>query len=263
MRHSRDMDGPGGCRAGRGAVSGGRAIRQAVVLAGGFGRRMRPLTFSRPKPMVEVHGTPILRHQIDWFAECGVEQVVVAAGHRAQVIKDYVASQELPLRTDVVAEERPLGRGGGLKRAAATLARPDEPWLAAYGDIWTRFSLTDMYAHHRRHAAPATVALARPWLPRGSVDCDEQGRVSALASKAPPQLRVNAGIYIFEPQVIELLPDEGDHEDSALAHLVRTRRLMGYPFDGPWRAINTPRDLEDLERELAAQAANTTTTKGT
>ncbi|MFI7101394.1 NDP-sugar synthase [Streptomyces sp. NPDC050161] len=252
MGHLTEVDEAGGYRAGRAAESGCRVVRQAVVLAGGFGRRMWPLTRSRPKPMVEVHGTPILRHQIDWFAECGVEQIVVSAGYRAQVIKDYLASRHLPLRTEVVAEERPLGRGGALKRAAGTLPHPDEPWLAAYGDIWTRFPLTDMYAHHLRYAPLATVALARPWLPRGSVDCDEHGRVSALASTVPPQLRVNAGIYVFEPQVIELLPDEGDHEHSALAHLVRTRQLMGYPFDGPWRALNTPHDLADIERELAA-----------
>ncbi|GAA2280411.1 MULTISPECIES: nucleotidyltransferase family protein [Kitasatospora] len=226
------------------------AVRQAVVLAGGFGSRLRPLTQTLPKPMVEVHRTPILRHQLDWFAESGVEQVVVSAGYLAQVISDYLTSHRLPLRTDVVVEERPLGRGGGLKLAATALERPDEPWLAVYGDIWTRFSLTGMFAHHRRHAALATVALPRPWLPRGSADCDERGRVTALDSRVPPPLRVNGGVYVFDPRVVELLPDEGDHEQVTLPRLIQARQLMGYPVDGPWRAINTPHDLDDIEREL-------------
>lgn len=233
-----------------GGDTGLGAIRQVVILAGGFGSRLRPLTRTRPKSMVEVRGTPILRHQMDWFAESGVEQVVVSAGHLAPVIGGYLASHRLPLRTNVVVEERPLGRGGGLKLAAAALEWPDEPWLAVYGDIWTRFSLARMFAHHRRHAALATVALTRPWLPRGSVDCDERGRVTTLVSHAPPPLRVNGGVYVFEPRVVELLPDEGDLEEVTLARLIRARQLVGYPVDGPWRAINTPRDLDDIEREL-------------
>ncbi|MEK2494439.1 nucleotidyltransferase family protein [Kitasatospora purpeofusca] len=227
------------------------AVRQAVVLAGGAGSRLRPLTLTLPKPMVEVRGTPILRHQLDWLAESGVEQVVVSGGHLAQVIGDYLTSQRLPLRADLVVEERPLGRGGGLKLAAAALGRPGEAWLALYGDIWTRFPLGAMFAHHQRHGAPATLALARPWLPRGTVDCDERGRVTALVSPSAPPLRVNGGVFVFEPQVVDMLPDEGDHEQTTLPRLVRARQLMGYPVDSPWRAINTPHDLAEVERELA------------
>ncbi|WP_431045917.1 nucleotidyltransferase family protein [Streptomyces sp. P1-3] len=230
---------------------GRSAVRQGVVLAGGYGRRLRPLTCDRPKAMVEVRGTPILRHQIDWFAESGVERVIVSAGYLATVISDYLGSRELPLRAEVVVEERPLGRGGGLKRAARVLPYPDEPWLAAYGDIWTSFSLSDMCAHHERHAALATVALARAGAPRAGVECDERGRVTSLASAGSPRPRVNAGIYLLAPEAVDLLPDEGDHVQSTLAHLIRTRQLMGYPVDAPWRAVNTPQDLAELERELA------------
>ncbi|MGV9887212.1 nucleotidyltransferase family protein [Streptomyces sp. NPDC003395] len=237
-----------------GGGSGLSAVRQAVILAGGVGSRMQPLTLTRPKAMVEVHGTPILRHQLDWLAESGVERVVISAGPQAQAISDYLLACRLPVRTDVVVETRPLGRGGGLKLAAATLHRPDEPWLALYGDIWTRFPLTAMFAHHHRHARLATVALTRPWLPRGSVDCDELGRVTALASQAPVPLRVNGGIFVFDSRVRSMLPDEGDHETSTLPRLVQAQQLMGYPVDDAWRALNTPRDVHDIEREIVAQA---------
>lgn len=233
---------------------GPSGVCQAVILAGGVGSRMQPLTLTRPKAMVEVHGTPILRHQLDWLAESGVERVVISAGHRAQVISDYLRACRLPVRTDVVVERRPLGRGGGLKLAAAALDRPDQPWLAMYGDIWTRFPLAAMFAHHQRHAMLATVALARPWLPRGAVDCDELGRVTVLASQAPVPLRVNGGVFVFDSQVVQMLPDEGDHETSTLPRLTRARQLMGYPVDNLWRALNTPRDVYDVEREIAAQA---------
>lgn len=234
------------------------AVRQAVVLAGGGGRRLRPLTCARPKAMVEVNGTPILQHQIDWLAGSGVEHLIVSAGHHASVIIDYFASRQLPLHMEVIVEERPLGRGGGLKLAAGALPHPDETWLAIYGDIWTRFPLSGMYAHHQRHGAPATVALSRPWLPRGRVECNELGQVTTLASPDPPDVRVNAGVYLLESEVVGLLPDEGDHQHTALAHLVRTGRLMGYPVDSPWRAINTPQDLEDISKELAQRPENVT-----
>ncbi|MEV0265420.1 nucleotidyltransferase family protein [Streptomyces sp. NPDC050617] len=228
----------------------GATACQAVVLAGGFGQRLLPLTRDRPKAMVEVCGTPILRRQINWFAESGVEHVTIAAGHLAAVIIDYLESHKLPLRVEVVVEERPLGRGGGLKRSAKALPYPDEPWLAAYGDICTCFPLADMYAHHVRHGASATVALAHPTRPRAGVECDERGRVTTLESARPPSPRVNAGIYLFDPDVIGLLPDEGDHVPSTLARLIRSRQLVGYPVDVPWWAVNTSRDLADLEREL-------------
>ncbi|MFE4517030.1 NDP-sugar synthase [Kitasatospora sp. NPDC056783] len=219
-------------------------IRQAVILAGGRGRRLAPYTDLRPKAMVEVNGTPLLRHQIDRFADAGVETVIVSAGYRSQAITDYVRTAPLPVRTTVVVEERPLGRGGGLKLAARALPAPREAWFAVYGDIWTDFPLTALGAHHLRCGALATVALVPPRLPRGTVRCDDSGRVEELA--APPACVVNGGVYAFAPGVVPLLPDQGDHARTTLPHLVRLRQLSGYRAEGFWRAVNTPADLREL-----------------
>ncbi|WP_240979333.1 nucleotidyltransferase family protein [Streptomyces sp. HNM0574] len=224
------------------------AVRQAVILAGGIGRRLRPLTYSRPKPMVEVRGTPILQHQIDWFAEHGVEYVVVSAGYKAEVITAHLGSRRQPLHTQVVVEERPLGRGGGLNKAAGALPWPSEPWFALYGDIWTSFCLSCMVNHHRRQDGLATVALARPRAGAGTAVCDAVGRVITLNLAEPLAGRVNAGLYLFEPSVTGLLPKEGDHQTSTLAHLISTRNLVGYPVDEPWTAVNTPQDLDEAAR---------------
>ncbi|WP_405935108.1 hypothetical protein OG495_32420 [Streptomyces longwoodensis] len=109
-----------------------------------------------------------------------------------------------------------------------------------------------MFTHHRRHEGLASVALPRPWLPRGSAECDDRGRVTALASRTPAPLRVNGGVFVFEARVEEMLPDEGDHEETTLPLLIRTQQLMGFPVNDPLRAINTPRDVHDIEREIAA-----------
>ncbi|MFE7595026.1 NDP-sugar synthase [Kitasatospora sp. NPDC057512] len=225
-------------------------IRQAVILAGGRGRRLAPHTDLRPKAMVEVDGAPLLRHQIDRFADAGVRTVVVSAGYRAQVITDYLRTAPLPVRTTVVVEPTPLGRGGGLKLAARALPAPREPWFAVYGDIWADFPLTALGAHHLRCGALATVALVPPRLPRGTVRCDALGRVAELAAPPPPACTVNGGVYAFEPGVIPLLPDQGDHANTTLPHLVRLRQLAGYRAEGYWCAVNTAADLGELRTRV-------------
>lgn len=142
---------------------------QAVILAGGQGSRLRPYTDDRPKPMVEIPGTgtPIIGHQLVWLAEEGVTDVVVSCGHLAEVLQDWLKTAELPVRVQTVIETEPLGRGGGLKYAAAHLPHPDRAWYATNGDIWTRFSLRDMADFHTERDAVATLALARPRIPWG------------------------------------------------------------------------------------------------
>ncbi|MBW8792106.1 MAG: nucleotidyltransferase family protein [Streptomyces sp.] len=230
--------------------------RQAVILAGGRGSRLLPLTRDRPKAMVEIHGVPILRHQLDWLAGCGVERVVVSAGHLAGVIVSYLGSRPSPPRTEAVVEKRPLGRGGGLRRAARALPYPGEPWFAVYGDIWTCFCLCGMRAHHLRGGVAATVALAGPGLPGSAVAYDELGRVTDLAPTVPGPGRVNAGVYLFAWRVVSLLPEEGDHADSTLPRLAGSHQLSSYAIDAPWQAVNTPADVIRLEHDLATRRAN-------
>ncbi|WP_461297321.1 nucleotidyltransferase family protein [Streptomyces harbinensis] len=232
---------------------------QAVVLAGGQGSRLRPYTDDRPKAMVEIPGTgvPIIGHQLRWLAAEGVTDAVISCGHLAEVLQEWLEKAELPLRVSTVVETEPLGRGGGLKYAAAALPRPDEPWYATNGDIWTSFSLRDMAAFHAERDATATLALARPRIPWGVVETDEFGHVLDFIEAPPSPYLVNAGIYVFAPEFTALLPDRGDHERTTFPRLARSRRLAG--FDLPqgtfWRAIDTAKDLTEAARELDAHQA--------
>lgn len=174
---------------------------QAVVLAGGQGSRLRPYTDDRPKPMVEIPGTgtPIIGHQLTWLAEEGVTDVVVSCGHLAEVLQKWLDSADLPVNVTTVVESEPLGRGGGLKYAAAHLPHPDRPWFATNGDIWTRFSLRDMADFHTERDAVATLALARPRIPWGAVKTDGFGRITDFIESPPTQYEINAGVYVFSP----------------------------------------------------------------
>ncbi|MFR9675976.1 nucleotidyltransferase family protein [Streptomyces sp. TR06-5] len=229
---------------------------QAVILAGGQGTRLRPYTDDRPKPMVEIPGTgaPILRHQLVWLAAAGVTDAVVSCGHLAHVVEAWLREAELPLRTRVVVEEEPLGRGGGLKFAASALPRQEESWYAVNGDIWTRFPLHDMADFHTERDATATLALARPRIPWGAVETDAFGNVVDFVEAPPSPYQVNAGVYVFSAGFAALLPDRGDHERHTFPRLARTRSLAGFPLPqgAYWRAIDTPKDLMDAARELEA-----------
>jgi NDP-sugar pyrophosphorylase family protein len=231
---------------------------QAVVLAGGQGSRLRPYTDDRPKPMVEIPGTgtPIIGHQLAWLAEEGVTDVVVSCGHLAEVLQKWLASADLPLSVTTVVETEPLGRGGGLKYAAAHLPRPAEPWYATNGDIWTRFSLRDMADFHTERDAVATLALARPRIPWGAVRTDGFGRITDFIEAPLSTFEVNAGVYVFSPEFTALLPERGDHERTTFPRLARERRLAGFslPQGAYWRAIDTAKDLTEAAKELAARS---------
>ncbi|MFG2194649.1 NDP-sugar synthase [Streptomyces sp. NPDC048639] len=243
-------------RAGRG--DGHPTPTQAVVLAGGQGARLRPYTDDRPKPMVEIPGTgtPIIGHQLAWMAAEGVTDAVVSCGHLARVLQDWLASRagRLPLRVTTVVEEEPLGRGGGLKHAAASLPEPDRPWYAMNGDIWTRFSLREMAAFHEERDALATLALSRPRMPWGAVETNEFGQVVDFIEAPPSPYLINAGIYVFAAAFTEQLPERGDHERTTFPRLARERRLAGFPLPqgAYWRAIDTAKDLDEAAEELAA-----------
>ncbi|MBB1256842.1 nucleotidyltransferase family protein [Streptomyces sp. OF3] len=239
---------------------------QAVILAGGQGSRLRPYTDDKPKPMVEIPGTgtPIIGHQLSWLAREGVTDVVISCGHLASVLEAWLDAAELPLRTRTVVEEEPLGRGGGLRFAAAALPRPDEDWYATNGDVWTRFALREMADFHVERDATATIALARPRLPWGAVRTDGFGHVVDFIESPPVEYEVNAGVYVFSPSFTELLPERGDHERSTFPRLARERRLAGFPLPqgAYWRAIDTAKDLTEAARELAAEAAEARDTTG-
>ncbi len=231
---------------------------QAVILAGGQGSRLRPYTDDRPKPMVEIPGTgtPIIGHQLAWLAEEGVTDAVVSCGHLAAVLQDWLrsAADRLPLRVTTVVEKEPLGRGGGLKYAAASLPHPERPWYATNGDVWTRFSLREMAAFHHERGADATVALARPRMPWGAVETDEFGHVLDFIEAPLSPYHINAGVYVLSAAFTGLLPLRGDHERTTFPRLARERRLAGFPLPhgAYWRAIDTVKDLSEAADELAS-----------
>jgi NDP-sugar pyrophosphorylase family protein len=225
-------------------------MRQAVILAGGQATRMRPYTDDRPKAMVEVAGAPILEHQLRWLARSDVRAVVLSVGYRADVIRAHVGDgSAFGLEVSYAVETEPLGRGGGLRLAARQLPFRDEGWFGMNGDVLSRFQMADLTATHHRLNATATIALA-PYRSNWGLAELEGDLVRGFVQSPRLPYWINAGIYALSPEVISLLPEKGDHEDTTFPSLALAGKLGAFKIEGYWRGIDTVKDVKEASAEL-------------
>src|ERR1700742_17018 len=182
---------------------------QALILAGGQGTRLRPLTSTIPKPVVPLVGRPFISYMLEWLRSHGVDDVILGCGHMADGVRDVLGDGEsLGIRLRYVEEPRPLGTGGALKFAERLL---DERFLMLNGDVLTDIDLTAQLGQHERAGAVGTLALTPVEDPSayGLVRLDGSGAVTEFVEKpAPDQIDTNnisAGAYVLERSVLELL----------------------------------------------------------
>ncbi|WP_197696358.1 nucleotidyltransferase family protein [Nocardia terpenica] len=225
-------------------------VTQALILAGGQATRMRPYTDDAPKAMVPVAGAPIIGYQLAWLAADGVEFVTVSGGYKHEMITDYVGDgSRFGLTVNYAIEDEPLGRGGGMKFAARELHDPQAPFFVLNGDIITSFSLVDLADFHTSHNGDVTIALS-PYRSNWGVAELEGDLVRGFTQSPQLPYWINAGAYLFDPEVVNLLPDKGDHEDSTFPELAAGGRLVGYRISGYWRGIDTVKDVIEASKEI-------------
>ncbi len=183
----------------------------AVVLVGGEGTRLRPLTLERPKPVLPLLGRPLLAYVLERLAEAGVTRVIFGCGYLPDPIQACFGARALGLALEYVVEPRPMGTAGGIRHAAR--GRVSETFLALNGDILADASLGELVAAHRERGAVATIALTPVADPSryGLVRTDEDGRVLGFLEKPEPEQidtdLINAGAYVLEPGVLDLIED--------------------------------------------------------
>jgi NDP-sugar pyrophosphorylase family protein len=226
----------------------------AIIIAGGKGERLRPLTSDRPKHMVLLGDKPILEYQIEWLKKNGVTDVVVAVGHLHHVIEDYFADgSRWGVRIAYSLEKEPLGRGGALKLAYREVP-PSEPFvIATNGDNVNTQPLAPMLRQHQRTGAMATLLLTQLRSPYGIV---QQKGKQIIGFREKPLLPhwLSAGVYVLQREFFADLPDVGDHEDGLFPRLAAEGRLYGFRSRSYWKAIDTVKDLNEAAEQLAAQA---------
>ena len=185
---------------------------EAILLVGGLGTRLRPLTEHVPKPMLPVAGVPFVAHQVARAAAAGVTRVVLATSYRADVFEQYVPQlAQYGVEVDLMLETTPLGTAGAIRNAADRLSSaPDDPVVVLNGDVLDGHDLPAQLARHREFDADVTLYLTEVDDPRafGSVLVQADGRVSEFLEKSPEPVtnRVNAGCYVFRRSLIDTIP---------------------------------------------------------
>lgn len=217
---------------------------KAVVMAGGEGSRLRPLTLGRPKPMIPLVNKPVLSHILDLLKRHGITDVVITVQYLARTIKDYYGDgSHMGMNIQYSEEDVPLGTAGSVKRAAPLL---DDTFLVISGDALTDFNLSEIIRFHREREARATLTLARVPNPLeyGVIQTDEAGRILRLFEKPGwgdvMSDTVNTGIYVLEPEVLERM--EGnvvyDFSHDLFQQMIEQKAaLYGYVAEGHWTDI--------------------------
>jgi dTDP-glucose pyrophosphorylase len=237
---------------------GAEAGFQAVVMAGGLGSRLHPLTENTPKPMLPVGGRPVMEIIVDQLRSVGVRQIHVSTRYQADKIKRHFGSGEgFGVEIDYVNEDQPLGTGGAL----GLMETPDEPVLVINGDIITQVDFKSMFAFHQEQAAVMTVGVRRyeMQVPYGVVDCDGP-RVAALREKPELSFFVNAGIYLLEPAVFGFIRggEPMNMTDLIQTLIDRGKPVVSFPISEYWldmgRLADYERAQEDARNGLLAPA---------
>jgi mannose-1-phosphate guanylyltransferase len=229
----------------------------AVVLVGGEGTRLRPLTLERPKPVLPLLGQPLLAYVLERLAEAGVTRVIFGCGYLPDPIQACFGQRHLGLALEYVVEPRPMGTAGGIRHAAR--GRVSGTFLALNGDVLADAPLADLVALHRERGAKATIALSPVLDPSrfGLVRTDGDGRVLGFLEKPAPEEidtnLINAGAYVLESAVLDLIADGHpvSIERETFPSLVGDG-LFALAQGGYWSDVGTPESYIAAHHDLLA-----------
>lgn len=251
-------------------------VRKAVILAGGYGTRLMEETGTRPKPMVEIGGKPILWHIMKIYAAHGVTEFVVPLGYKGHMIKQYffeyhlhAADVTIDLATNALTMHKHASEpwtvtlvdtgldtmtGGRLARLREHIG--DEPFYLTYGDGVAALDLKSLTDFHLSHGRIATVTAVQPPSRFGSLEIDN-GQVTLFHEKPPSgEVWINGGFFVLSPRVFDYIDGDATvFEREPLERLARDRELMAYRHQGFWHSMDTLRDKNHLEGLWASQQA--------
>lgn len=226
-------------------------MTEAVLLVGGQGTRLRPLTVNTPKPMLPVAGVPFTVHQITRAKDAGVRRIVLATSYRAEVFAEFIEGVDLGIEVVIATEDEPLGTGGAIRHALAHLeSGPDDPVLIFNGDVLSGLDISGLVASHVETGSDVTLYLTQVEDPRayGLVPIDDNGRVQAFLEKpsTPEEIvtdLINAGCYVFKRSVIEQIPSGrvvSVERETFPGLLSSGAQVHGVVDNGYWLDLGTP-----------------------
>ncbi|HVD08130.1 MAG TPA: nucleotidyltransferase family protein [Nitrososphaeraceae archaeon] len=221
-----------------------------VILAGGLGKRLRPLTSDRPKPMIQINNTPIIELQVKWLKKFGITDIIVLVGHLREKIKHHLADgKKFGVNISYIEENVPLGTGGALKNAKDHIIQngnSDPGFFVINGDI-----LTNLDPFTISEKGSMTLALVPLKSTFGIVETNGDLVSKFVEKPSIEDTWVNAGVYYFSNEIFDYLPDKGNLETVTLPMLVEKQKLKAKKFSNNyWRSIDSHKDVDEASKEI-------------
>lgn len=223
---------------------------RALILVGGYGTRLRPLTLSRPKPLVEFANKPILLHQIEALVQAGVTEVILAVSYRAEQMEMELTEEAKKLGTNLIFshESEPLGTAGPIVLAAEYLNKNSEPFFVLNSDIICEFPFRELAQFHRSHGQEGTIVVTKVEEPSkyGVVVYKENGCIESFIEKPQEFIsnKINAGIYILNPTVLKRIKLQPTSiEKEVFPGMANDSQLYAFELQGFWMDVGQPRDF--------------------
>jgi NDP-sugar pyrophosphorylase family protein len=232
---------------------------KTVILAGGRGTRLAPYTSVLPKPLMPVGEKAILEILIERLSDAGIKEITLSVGYLAHLIRAVVdngPTTHTSIRFEYVTEEKPLGTAAPLRLVDGL----DDTFLVMNGDILTELDFTDLMAFHRDRGHALTIAahVRTTPLDYGVLELDDADEVRGFREKPEITSIVSMGIYVMEPEVLELIPDDRafDFPDLVHALLAAGKSVGAYRFSGYWRDLGRHEDYVAANEEWAARTTD-------
>lgn len=225
---------------------------KGVIMAGGFGMRLRPLTESTPKPMLELAGKPILQRLVEKFKQHGITDITLVLHYKKEMIQEFFGDgKQWGVRIEYLIETEPRGTAGAIDR----IARDHRSLLIANGDLVTSANFELMEQFHKQHNGSLTLAVVayQSIIPYGVVEMQESNVVNVV-EKPQSKHFVNAGIYLLSPWLCRLIPKTGVYNMTDLINdaIANGERVLGFPVREYWRDIGRHTDIQQAEIDLNA-----------
>jgi len=222
----------------------------ALILAGGLGKRLRPLTYRVPKPLIKVGGKPIIAWQLELLKSYGVRRVVVLAGYKAGALVDAIGDgSSMGVSVLYSIEEEPLGTAGAVKKAIPLVG--SDSFYVLNGDVITNLDLRQLADAMERTGALAAIAAVEMTSPYGVIVSEGDYVVDFREKPVLKDVWINAGVALMKREVERYLPSKGSLEEDVYPKLAKMKKLAVQKYRGVyWKSVDSHKDLEEVNKAL-------------
>ena len=216
---------------------------KAIILAGGRGKRLRPITDYVPKPLIPIKNIPIIEWQIKYLKKFGISEVIICSGYKTEMIENYLKNKKLGIKITFSIENKPLGTGGAIKKAAKKIK--EKSFLVINGDIITNIDLKKLF---KKENSIAAIQLRTKF---GILQTDNDKIIKFDEKKEITDTWMNAGIYHLNKDTLKELPNIGDIEKTLFPNFAKKEKLFTIKFrNSKWYSIDSFKDMEESSTEI-------------